>query len=103
MFLAKSRLQNLLKLQIVSDWIADEPLMQWVRPEGGVVCFPRMTPDARIDIDRFYASLLSVHGTYVGPGHWFEMPKTYVRIGFGWPGEGELRDGLAGISAALRV
>lgn len=101
-FLATSRPQNLAKLQIVSDWIADEPLMEWVRPAGGVVCFPRMTPNVRFDVAQFYASLLSTHGTYVGPGHWFEMPKTYMRIGFGWPGEAELRDGLAGISAALR-
>ena len=76
--------------------------MEWVPPAGGVVCFPRMKPDVQIDIDQFYASLLATHGTYVGPGHWFEMPKSYMRLGFGWPGERELRDGLAGVSAALR-
>ncbi len=101
-FLAVSRPQNLLKLQIVRDWIAKEPLMEWIAPAGGVVCFPRMKASAAVDVDGFYASLLATHGTYVGPGHWFEMPKTYMRIGFGWPGEQELRDGLAGISAALR-
>ena len=101
-FLTASRPQNLARLGIVHDWIAAESMMEWVAPTGGVVCFPRMQADVHIDIDQFYASLLATHGTYVGPGHWFEMPKTYMRIGFGWPGEQELRDGLAGISAALR-
>ena len=101
-FLAKSRPQNLAKLKIVRDWIENEPMMEWIAPEGGVVCFPRMTRSAAVDVDTFYASLLATHGTYVGPGHWFEMPKTFMRIGFGWPGDQELRDGLAGISAALR-
>ena len=101
-FLATSRPQNMAKLQIVHDWIAAEPMMEWVPPAGGVVCFPRMKPEVQIDIDQFYASLLATHGTYVGPGHWFEMPKSYMRLGFGWPGERELRDGLAGVSAALR-
>ncbi len=35
------------------------------------------------------------------PGHWFEMPKTFFRVGFGWPTIAELRSGLQGISAAL--
>ena len=62
------------------------------------MCFTRVL----FDVDRFYASLLANHGTYVGPGHWFEMPKRYMRIGYAWPTERELREGLAGISAALR-
>jgi DNA-binding transcriptional MocR family regulator len=46
--------------------------------------------------------LLEKHGTYVGPGHWFEMEKRFFRVGFGWPNEAELRGGLDAISAALR-
>lgn len=101
-WLARSRPINVARRQIVSDWIATEPLMEWVAPSGGVVCFPRMTTNPTFDIDRFYQSLLHDHGTYVGPGHWFEMPKRYMRIGFAWPSEQELRDGLTAISAALR-
>ena len=101
-WLATSRPQNLAKLRIVREWIAGEPMMEWVAPAGGVVCFPRMTAEVTPDLDQFYATLLATHGTYVGAGHWFEMPKTYMRIGFGWPGEQELRDGLAGVSKALR-
>lgn len=87
---------------IVQAWIDREPLVDWVRPEGGVVGFPRLNVDAGFDLDRFYTNLLENHGTYVGPGHWFEMPKRFFRVGFGWPTEVELRGGLDAISAALR-
>jgi len=101
-FLSRSRPHNRARRDIVRDWIAREPLMEWVEPQGGVVCFPRMRVATDFDTDRFYDSLLHAHGTYVGPGHWFEMSKRYMRIGFAWPTEQELRDGLAAISAALR-
>ena len=45
--------------------------------------------------------LLEEHGAYVGPGHWFERPDTYFRLGYGWPTERDLEAGLAAISAAL--
>jgi aspartate/methionine/tyrosine aminotransferase len=87
---------------IVQAWIDNEPLVDWVRPEGGVVGFPRLNVDAGFDLDRFYVNLLETHGTYVGPGHWFEMPKRFFRVGFGWPTEAQLRGGLDAISAGLR-
>jgi len=87
---------------IVQAWIDGEPLVDWVRPEGGVVGFPRLNVGAEFDLDRFYTRLLDDHGTYVGPGHWFEMPKRFFRVGFGWPKKAELRGGLEAISAALR-
>ena len=42
--------------------------MEWVEPSGGVVCFPRIKPEAPVDVDEFYRVLGDVHGTYVGPG-----------------------------------
>ena len=30
------------RLKLVAEWIEREPLLEWVRPKGGVVCFPRM-------------------------------------------------------------
>jgi DNA-binding transcriptional MocR family regulator len=50
--------------------------------------------------DAFYKRLME-HGTYVGSGHWFEMPDTYFRLGYGWSSESELELGLKGISHAL--
>lgn len=101
-WLAHSNKKNLRHLQIVRDWVRSEPFIEWVEPTGGVVCFPRLKTGAGFDADVFYRSLLADHGTYVGPGHWFEMPRNYMRIGFAWPNEAQLREGLAGISAAIR-
>jgi len=85
--------------QLVEDWISQEPRLEWVRPSGGVVCFPRMRK-MTVDPQMFYQRLANF-GTYVGPGHWFEMPDRYFRLGFGWPSLQELEKGLDGISKAL--
>ena len=87
---------------LVSAWMAGEELLEWVAPSGGVVCFPRMVREPRGGTEGFYRRLLEEHGAYVGPGHWFEMPDTYFRLGYGWPTADELEGGLAAISAALR-
>jgi aspartate/methionine/tyrosine aminotransferase len=86
---------------ITLDWLARESRMQVVRPQGGVVCFPRIRADARIDIEAFYRVLNERFATFVGPGHWFEQDRAYMRIGFGWPTTAELEQGLANISSAL--
>lgn len=88
-------------LATVEAWLSKEPRMEWVRPEGGCVCFPRFKADAGIDTDRFYRALLADHATAVGPGHWFEQDRRFMRIGFGWPLPAELSGGLAAISASL--
>ncbi len=90
------------RLALVSDWIAGEELLEWVPPSGGVVCFPRMRVEPPGGVDAFYRRLLEQHGTYLGPGHWFEMPDTYFRLGYGWPTYQELEAGLQGVSKALR-
>jgi aspartate/methionine/tyrosine aminotransferase len=85
-------------LGIVRDWMAGQDRFEWVEPRAGVVGFPRAT--APIDEDRFYDALLSEHGTYVGPGHWFGQPRSSFRLGFAWPTADELERGLAGLLAA---
>jgi aspartate/methionine/tyrosine aminotransferase len=89
------------RFALIEGWIAGEARLQWVRPSGGVVCFPRMVEPPPGGTDAFYRRLLGEHGTYVGPGHWFEMPDTYFRLGYGWPTRDELARGLEGISRAL--
>jgi aspartate/methionine/tyrosine aminotransferase len=88
--------------QLVSDWIGQEPLLEWVPPQGGVVCFPRMSADPPGGTAAFCRRLLENHGTYVGPGHWFEMSDSFFRLGYGWPTREELEAGLGAISQALR-
>jgi aspartate/methionine/tyrosine aminotransferase len=101
-WLAHSNKKNLKHLEIIREWVNNDPYIEWVEPVGGVVCFPRLKVGSHFDAEQFYASLLDNHGTYVGAGHWFEMSRLHMRIGFAWPTEEELRSGLAGISAAVR-
>jgi aspartate/methionine/tyrosine aminotransferase len=89
------------RIGVVARWLAGHPAVEWVEPEGGVVCFPRIKPGLRFEPDRFYRGLTEDHGTYVGAGHWFEQDRRYFRLGFGWPTAPELEAGLAGIDRAL--
>jgi aspartate/methionine/tyrosine aminotransferase len=94
--------RTLSRLQIVRGWMAQQQFLEWVEPQGGAVCFPRFRPDAKVNADLFYKRLNEEYGTYVGPGHWFDEPQTSMRIGFGWPADGELAEGLRNIEAAAR-
>ena len=87
------------RLAIVREWIGAQDVFEWVEPSGGVVGLVRVRPEIDIDTKRFYDALLTEHGTYVGPGHWFEVDDRYFRLGYGWPTIAELRDGLSGLSA----
>jgi len=87
------------RLAIVRDWLAGNTTFEWVEPSGGVVGLVRFRDEIEIDTPRFYESLLAEHGTYVGPGHWFEVDDRYFRLGYGWPTIAELRAGLAGVDA----
>ena len=88
-------------LATVRAWLAAEPRLAWVEPRGGVVGFPWIRDAAGIDPDAFHRALVERHGTAVGPGHWFERPRSFFRLGFGWPPPAELAEGLARISRAL--
>ena len=87
-------------LGVVRDWMQASEAFQWVEPEAGVVCFPRLRPDVPVDVNRFYAELFDTHGTYVGPGHWFDQDRRFFRIGFAWPAKQELERGLEALELA---
>ena len=88
---------------VVEAWLASEKRMEWVRPQGGCVCFPRIRAEAGVDVEKFYRALAREHATAVGPGHWFEQDRRFMRIGFGWPLADELKGGLAAISDSLEI
>lgn len=88
------------RLHIVRDWLAEQTTFEWLEPSGGVVGLVRFRAEVAVDTDHFYDVLLAEHGTYVGPGHWFELDDRHFRLGYGWPSEGELRAGLAALTAA---
>lgn len=89
------------RLEIVRGWLATEPRIGWVEPRGGVVGFPWIRDEAGVDLDAFHRVLVQRHATAVGPGHWFERPRSFFRLGYGWPPASELAEGLRRISLAL--
>ena len=86
----------------VAQWIEDEAeLVEWVRPEAGVMCFVRMKREPAGGTAAFHSRLLETHGAYVGPGRWFERDDMLFRLGYGWATWEDLETGLAAISKAL--
>lgn len=98
---AKIRQDIRTKYQIVKGWMNRQDGFEWVEPKGGCVCFPRIRRPERIDLRRFYETLLTKYGTYTGPGHWFDMPDHYMRIGYGWPDRLSLEEGLEALTRSL--
>jgi aspartate/methionine/tyrosine aminotransferase len=90
-------------LAIVRDWMASQDVFEWVEPQAGVVGFVRFRDGVAVDVDAFYDALLRDHGTYVGPGHWFDQDRRGFRLGFAWPETDELERGLAGLLAAATL
>jgi aspartate/methionine/tyrosine aminotransferase len=93
------------QLAIVKAWLAEPStaaLFECVEPEGGVVCFPRIRqPLPAAELDAFYRRLNEHYQTFVGPGHWFEQDRRYMRVGYGWPTAADLRTGLGTLTRAL--
>ena len=85
----------------LKQWLQKEKRLECILPKGGVVCFPGFKNNISIDTNKFYQTLLHKYKTMVGPGHWFEMPDTYMRIGFGWTDAVTFKQGLKNISAAI--
>lgn len=88
--------------EIVTRFVANhsDTLGLHAQRGGGVVAFPEIV-DSAVDIDEFYRVLNETHRCYVGPGHWFEQPRRFFRLGFGWPTTNELTGGLDAIADAL--
>lgn len=90
------------RFAVAKEWIEHEDLMEWVEPRAACTCFPRIKPEAEVDIEKVYRLMNDKYGTYVGPGHWFEQDKRYMRIGYAWPLHDELARGIRSISDAVR-
>lgn len=89
------------KFTFLKNWMNQQSFLEWVEPKGGVVAFPRFI-DANIDTEQFYKKLYSEFKTMVGPGHWFEMPDCYFRLGFGWYKNDEFEKGLERIEKCFK-
>jgi aspartate/methionine/tyrosine aminotransferase len=89
-------------LEHLRQFMARATMLEWVEPQAAVVVFPRFRTDVEVDTDAFYRLLLDEYRTMVGPGHWFEMDDRYMRLGFGYPTEPAMRQGLINVEAAIR-
>jgi len=89
-------------LEVVAEWMeAHKEVVEWVRPEAGVVCLPRIRSDRSIDPEKLYRYLIETLKTFLIPGRCFEMSNYYFRLGFGGCYE-ELKEGLENLDYALQ-
>ncbi len=98
-------LENLKRrFEILKSWMHHQQIMEWVEPSGGCIAFPRFTDLAlsKMNLDVFYKRLNDGYNTHVGPGHWFELHKRHMRIGYGWPTDDQLLRGLKNIERAYQ-
>jgi len=87
----------------LKQWFSKQNFLEWVEPQAGVVCFPRLKRGIALQTKAFYDSLYKDYATIVGPGHWFEREKQYMRIGFGYPSAEELARGLENLNCCLEA
>ena len=99
-FLAKARERIAENREVVAGWMAEQADFEWVRPEAGVVCLPRIKSGKRVDPEALYRRLAEEYRTFVVPGRCFEMDERFFRIGFGADAD-EIRTGLANLNQAL--
>ena len=97
--LARSRGIVRENLAILSDWIAGEPALSWVRPQAGTTALVRY--DDPLDSYEFCRRMYEETGAFVTPGDCFEEPKS-MRIGYACEAD-TLRAGLWAVSAFLAV
>lgn len=86
---------------ILKDFMANQNVLEWVEPQGGCVCFPRVKSEIKVDMAKFHDILLNKYATYIGRGHWFEEEARYIRIGYSWDTSEKLKRGLNNILKAI--
>lgn len=86
--------------KIVANWMDKQQDFEWIYPEAGVVCFPRMGTHIKINSEKLYRLLAEKYRTFVVPGRCFEMDERHFRIGFG-ADEEEIKTGLSNLNQAF--
>jgi aspartate/methionine/tyrosine aminotransferase len=84
-------------LEMLVAFVESRAELEWVRPAGGTVGFPRLRGHA--DAEPFIEILLEEFDTAVVPGRFFEAPA-HFRVAFGGDA-GVLEGGLQQLGAAL--
>jgi aspartate/methionine/tyrosine aminotransferase len=96
--LERSRKLTRTNLQILSDWVDNEPLISWVKPQSGTTALLKY--DINLSSRDFCMKLLEETGVMFTPGSVMEM-EGYVRIGYANNTE-VLKQGLARVSVFLK-
>ena len=87
--------------EILKSFMDNQQILEWVVPQGGCVCFPRIRKEIPVDVEKFHDILLNQYKTYVGRGHWFEADSRFMRIGYSWDKTEKLQKGLSNILVAI--
>ena len=84
----------------VQTWMETQEALEWIEPEAGVVCLPRIRKGIRQDPETIYRTLAEKHKTFVIPGRCFELDNRFFRLGYGGTAE-EIEGGLINIQEIL--
>lgn len=84
-------------LEILDEWITNEPKASYVKPKGGTTAFVKLQMD--MPSEDFCVRVLKETGVLMVPGSAFEM-EGFVRIGYAYEPV-ELKKGLSLISKML--
>ena len=95
---ARDRIEN--NREVVSKWMQQQSACEWIYPEAGVVCLPRLVEPGTVKPEGLYRRLAEEYKTFVVPGRCFEMEERYFRIGFGADAD-EIQTGLENLTSAL--
>ena len=96
--LARSREITRKNLTVLDAWVAEQPLVSWIKPRAGTTAMLRI--DVPMISREFCIDLLQKTGVMLTPGDAFDM-EGYVRLGFANDPQ-VLREGLEKLSAYLR-
>jgi len=78
-------------MEAVGEWVDGRDDVSWVRPHGGIICFPRF--EGVDDTVSLAKRALKKHGVMTSPGEFFGLPG-HLRIGVGHPDVEHVREGL---------
>ncbi len=80
-----------INLEILTKWVENEPLIDWIPPKAASVAFLKQHTD--MSSEKLCIKLINEKSTFLVPGECFEM-EGFLRIGFGNKTE-VLKEGLA--------
>ena len=88
-----------MNLPLVEDFVESRPELSWVKPDGGITCFPLMESSEKAEL--LHRTLYDDYETLIMPGRFFSAPMGF-RLSYGIE-QDLLKQGLKNIGMALDV